>query len=164
MPFMPLHLDLIARRLKRGSYCSTKRYLKGQNAHPFMLCLTLVKLISRPAAGNQKKEVVRNSQGFVHNPFNAVYTATKAFILSFSEALREELRRSGVNICTVCNTLNFIEHCSNRPDTVLLGKKTLEETGISKSGLSRTTGVVSREKTQASHRGSTKCTYCTTYQ
>ncbi|HED30270.1 MAG TPA: SDR family oxidoreductase [Prosthecochloris aestuarii] len=35
-------------------------------------------------------------------PFNAVYAATKAFTLSLSEALHEELKGSGVHVCAVC--------------------------------------------------------------
>ena len=35
-------------------------------------------------------------------PFQATYGATKAFVLSFTEALSEELRGSGVTITAVC--------------------------------------------------------------
>ena len=35
-------------------------------------------------------------------PYNAVYAATKAFVLSFSESIREELRHSGVRIFALC--------------------------------------------------------------
>src|SRR6266536_6512699 len=35
-------------------------------------------------------------------PGDAVYAATKAYVTSFSEALRAELRRAGVSVCAVC--------------------------------------------------------------
>ncbi|MCG8341470.1 MAG: SDR family oxidoreductase [Chlorobiales bacterium] len=35
-------------------------------------------------------------------PYNAVYAATKAFVLSFSESIREELRQSGIRVLALC--------------------------------------------------------------
>jgi len=40
--------------------------------------------------------------GFLPGPNMAVYFATKAFVLSFSEALHEELRGSGVTVTDLC--------------------------------------------------------------
>lgn len=40
--------------------------------------------------------------GFVPGPFMSVYAATKAYVLSFSEALNEELRGSNVSVTTLC--------------------------------------------------------------
>ena len=40
--------------------------------------------------------------GFQPGPLMAIYYATKAFVLSFSEALSEELRGSGVKVCVLC--------------------------------------------------------------
>ena len=40
--------------------------------------------------------------GFVPGPNMAVYFASKAFVLSFSEALHEELRGSGVHVTDLC--------------------------------------------------------------
>lgn len=40
--------------------------------------------------------------GFVPGPYMAIYYATKAFVLSFSEALFEELRGTGVTVTDVC--------------------------------------------------------------
>ena len=45
---------------------------------------------------------VSSSAGFLPIPGSAVYAATKAYVTSFSEALRAELRESGVSVCTLC--------------------------------------------------------------
>jgi short-subunit dehydrogenase len=54
----------------------------------------------------QKKEGrilnVASTAGFVPGPFMAIYYATKAFVLSFSEALNEELRGTGVTVTALC--------------------------------------------------------------
>jgi short-subunit dehydrogenase len=43
-----------------------------------------------------------SSAAFQPTPFMALYGATKAFVLAFSEALGEELRARGVSVTTVC--------------------------------------------------------------
>jgi len=45
---------------------------------------------------------ISSSAGFLPIPGSAVYAATKAYVTSFSEALRAELRRTGVSACAVC--------------------------------------------------------------
>jgi hypothetical protein len=45
---------------------------------------------------------VASTAGFQPLPGMAVYGATKAFVLSFSQALHEELRRSGVRVVALC--------------------------------------------------------------
>lgn len=45
---------------------------------------------------------VSSTAGFQPMPYTAVYGATKAFVTSFSEALREELREFGVKVVTLC--------------------------------------------------------------
>ena len=39
---------------------------------------------------------------FASSPLNAVYSATKAYVLSFSEAIAEELQGSGVTVTCLC--------------------------------------------------------------
>jgi short-subunit dehydrogenase len=45
---------------------------------------------------------VSSSAGFLPIPGDAVYAASKAYVTSFSEALRAELRGTGVSVCAVC--------------------------------------------------------------
>jgi short-subunit dehydrogenase len=45
---------------------------------------------------------VSSSAGFLPIPGFAVYAATKAYVTSLSEALRAELRGTGVNVCALC--------------------------------------------------------------
>lgn len=45
---------------------------------------------------------VSSSAGFLPIPGFAVYAATKAYVTSFSEALRAELHGTGVSVCTLC--------------------------------------------------------------
>jgi short-subunit dehydrogenase len=45
---------------------------------------------------------VSSSAGFLPIPGSAVYAATKAYVTSFSEALRAELRETGISVCALC--------------------------------------------------------------
>ncbi len=45
---------------------------------------------------------VSSSAGFLPIPGDAVYAATKAYVTSLSEALRAELRGTGVSVCALC--------------------------------------------------------------
>jgi uncharacterized protein len=45
---------------------------------------------------------VSSSAGFLPIPGMAIYAATKAYVTSFSEALRAELRGTGVSVCALC--------------------------------------------------------------
>ncbi|HXE56710.1 MAG TPA: SDR family oxidoreductase [Gemmatimonadales bacterium] len=45
---------------------------------------------------------VASTAAFQPGPYMAVYYATKAYVLSFSEAIAEELRQSGVSVTALC--------------------------------------------------------------
>jgi short-subunit dehydrogenase len=54
------------------------------------------------AAGRGRIVNVASLAAFLPSPFISVYGATKAFVLSFSEGLAEELRGTGVSVTAFC--------------------------------------------------------------
>jgi len=64
--------------------------------------LTKLFLKDMLAKGRGKILNVASTASFQPGPFMAVYSATKAYVLSFSEALAEELRGTGVTVTTLC--------------------------------------------------------------
>ncbi|HYE18183.1 MAG TPA: SDR family oxidoreductase [Tepidisphaeraceae bacterium] len=62
------------------------------------------RLLPRIAAAGKDGGIlnVASTASFQPGPFMAVYYATKAFVLSFSEALAEELKKTGVRVTALC--------------------------------------------------------------
>jgi short-subunit dehydrogenase len=70
-----------------------------------MVSLTHLTKLLLPAMIQQKKGRILNvasTAAFAPGPFMGVYYATKAYVLSFSEALAEELRGTGVTVTALC--------------------------------------------------------------
>jgi len=68
---------------------------------------------------------VASTAAFQPGPLMAVYYATKAYVLSFSEALAEELRGTKVKVTTLCPgpTATNFSKTANAHDTKLFGSK-----------------------------------------
>jgi len=64
--------------------------------------LTKLILIDMIKCGRGKICTIASTAGFRPGPLMAVYFATKAYVFSFSEAIAEEIRGSGVTVTTVC--------------------------------------------------------------
>jgi short-subunit dehydrogenase len=64
----------------------------------------LTKLLMRPMVARKRGRIlnVASTAAFQPGPLMAVYYATKAYVLSFSEAIADELRHSGVTVTTLC--------------------------------------------------------------
>jgi len=67
-----------------------------------LVTLTNLFVADRKAAGPGKVMNVASLLSFFPMPYYSVYAATKAFVLSFSEALRTELSRTGITVTALC--------------------------------------------------------------
>jgi short-subunit dehydrogenase len=66
---------------------------------------------------------VASTAAFQPLPAMAVYGATKAFVLSFSEALHEEVRRSGVSVVALCPGATATEFFDIAGEKASVGKR-----------------------------------------
>jgi uncharacterized protein len=64
--------------------------------------LTRALLPSMVASGSGRVLNVASTAAFMPGPLMAVYYATKAYVLSFSEAIADELRDTGVTVTALC--------------------------------------------------------------
>lgn len=64
--------------------------------------LTHLLLPAMQARGSGRILNVASTAAFQPGPWMAVYYATKAYVLSFSDALSYELRQSGISVTTLC--------------------------------------------------------------
>lgn len=85
--------------------------------------LYLPEMVSR---GSGKIMNVASTAAFQPGPLLAVYCATKAYVLSFSEALDNEVRSSGVTITALCpgaTESGFMATASMEESGIVKGKK-----------------------------------------
>lgn len=90
---------------ERGKFLDLplERQLKMIHLHNTAVVeLTYQLLPSMIAAGHGGAINVSSLAGFQPVPYAAMYSATKSFLTTFSMALREELRPTGVKVVTVC--------------------------------------------------------------
>lgn len=83
---------------------------------------------------------VASTAGFQSVPFMATYAATKAFVLSFSEALWEENRKQGIHVMALCpgvTETNFFEasHMDRPPMRTIQSPEAVVEAAL--RGLAR---------------------------
>lgn len=71
-----------------------------------------------------------SSAGFLPQPGFAVYAASKSYVLSFSRALREELKDAGIHVTAVCPgpvRTEFFERAEKNGSTLALKKYVMTE-------------------------------------
>lgn len=91
----------------------------------------LTKLLVREMVHRGEGKVLQVSSilGMIPTPRQAVYSATKAFVLSFSEALQHELKDTGVTMTVLCpgaSDTEFFER-ANAEDTRIYQDMSLDE-------------------------------------
>ena len=87
-----------------------------------LTALTYLLLPGMRARGFGRIANLSSVAGFQAAPSFAVYAATKAFVLSFSEALREELQPCGISVTAICPgaTRTEFHQVAGHRDTMLL--------------------------------------------
>ena len=89
---------------------------------------------------------VASTAAFQPGPGSAVYFATKAFVLSMTEALHQELRGSGVRVCALCPGATATEfaaaagYTGKQLDRFRADARTVCEAGL--KGLDRNQAIV----------------------
>ena len=80
---------------------------------------------------------VASTAAFQPGPGMAVYFATKAFVLSFSEALHEEVKRHGVTVSALCPgpTATEFGEVAGFGQSNLLGKVAADSASVVRAGL-----------------------------
>ena len=79
----------------------------------------LTKLFLPPMLKRKQGRImnVASTASFYPGPTSSIYYATKAFVLSFSEAIHEELRKTGVTVTALCpgpTHTNFAQRAGTR--------------------------------------------------
>jgi short-subunit dehydrogenase len=119
-----------------------EKYSAGDHAAMMqvnMLSLVQICRLFLPALREQPKSYILNiasTAAYQAVPFLGTYSATKAFVLSFSRALREELRRSPVSVSCVCPGATDTGFASR----AMIGKKGLkaaEKTNMTADAVAR---------------------------
>lgn len=113
-----------------GSFLETSQETERDMILLNILTLTeLTKFFAKSMVKRGKGHIlnVASTAAFFPGPYASVYYATKAYVLSFSLALSEELRGSGVTITTLCpgaTQSNFADRAGMK-NTKLFGKRNL---------------------------------------
>ncbi|HEY8021762.1 MAG TPA: SDR family oxidoreductase [Thermoanaerobaculia bacterium] len=99
----------------------------------------LTKLFLRPMLVRRRGRIlnVASTAAFQPGPLMAVYYATKAYVLSFSEALAEELAGSGVTVTALCpgpTTSGFQERAAMEGSRLVAGRMMMTSEAVAEAG------------------------------
>jgi short-subunit dehydrogenase len=88
-----------------GLFAATGLASEAEELHVNVVALTMLTKLIVPGMLARKRGKILNvgsTGSFISGPYMATYCATKNYVLSFSEALAEELRGSGVTVTCLC--------------------------------------------------------------
>lgn len=97
--------------------------------HLNMHAVVILTKLFMPEIIESKGKIINtcSTAAFQPGPYMAVYSATKAFVLSFSEAIAAELERTGVTVTAFCPgpTVSGFQDKANMQDSALFKNKSL---------------------------------------
>ncbi len=103
-----LHVDVLINNAGLGAtgrFDRSDPFRISEMLHVNIIALTELTRLLLPgmvARGRGRVMLVASTAGFQPGPWMAVYFATKAYVLSFGEAIACELRGTGVTVTTLC--------------------------------------------------------------
>ena len=102
-----------------------------------LVALTKLYLPGMVAAHSGKILNVASTAAFQPGPLMAIYYATKAFVLSFSEALANELKGTGVSVTALCpgpTETEFQQRGKMQNSGLVKGRKIMDAKTVAESG------------------------------
>jgi short-subunit dehydrogenase len=88
-----------------GLFAQTALQSEIEELHLNVVTLTVLTKLLLPGMLARKRGEIMNvgsTGSFISGPYMATYCATKSYVLSFSEALAEEVRGTGVSVTCLC--------------------------------------------------------------
>ena len=137
-----IHVDVLVNNAGFGTFGlfhETDLTAEMQMLQVNLVCLThLTKLFLKEMVkqGSGKILNVASTAAFQPGPTMAVYFATKAYVLSFSEAIAEELKGTGVTVTVLCPgpTASAFHQKANSRDAKLFSGKIMNAQTVSEIG------------------------------
>lgn len=126
-----IHLDVLINNAGFGLYGAFSTTDLASETDMIALNITsltqLTKLALTGMHKNKRGHIINvaSTAAFEPGPFMSVYFATKAYVLSFSEALAEELSGSGIAVTTLCpgpTATNFEKAAAAESTSLFKGK------------------------------------------
>ena len=102
-----------------------------------LVALTKLYLAGMVAARSGRILNVASTAAFQPGPLMAIYYATKAFVLSFSEAIGNELEGTGVTVTALCpgpTATEFQERSKLQNSALVKGKKIMDARTVAEAG------------------------------
>ena len=102
-----------------------------------LVILTKLYVAGMIAAGSGKIMNVASTAAFQPGPLMAIYYATKSFVLSFSEAIANELEGTGVTVTALCpgpTATEFQERARMQNSGLVKGKKIMDARTVAEAG------------------------------
>lgn len=111
----------------------------GQIALNVTALTLLTKLFLDPMLARKSGKIlnVASTAGFQPGPTMAVYYATKAYVISFSEALADELRGKGVSVTCLCpgvTDTNFQKRAGTEDTSLFRRQRPMDAATVARNG------------------------------
>jgi short-subunit dehydrogenase len=124
----------------RGAYAEIDYEIERRMIQVNVAALTHLTRLFLPGMLARRKGKILNvasTAGYVPGPFMAVYYASKAFVLSFTEALAEELHGSGVTVTALIpgpTQTNFAATAGNQDSPLFKGGSVMSAAAVARVG------------------------------